>query len=392
MAGKNGDDDEILHKLKQFKDSTQNFGDLIKKAIVTAEEKGKEAEVSRQLIQSAPQLAQPQKTAVEVQPTAADASHTEEKVLVEVTKEFEKRKELIVQINSKLEPFIKNKDQQMKKFRFELQKAVNTPVNAISPVSRAHLLDILKRLQTLLRGQVVHVSDKSISACSVPEGIDFCKNLVARMIARKAEEQVSSNHESAFAIAAIAVGLWAEFTEVGELLMSHLQELCPYVIPYYQPRLPGQSSADYHRALGYKVDEDGTIEQQDKFLKRMSGVIRLYAAILITSPPQKVPHPHGLEYAWIWLSRALNLHPNPDITATAIYDILQVTGHALLKAYRVQFVKLLYFILKSYLPKLKDVAANSGPVSRLEIFLETTMKNSGMIALPEGYIPPEFWN
>lgn len=33
MAGKNGDDDEILHKLKQFKDSTQNFGDLIKKAI-----------------------------------------------------------------------------------------------------------------------------------------------------------------------------------------------------------------------------------------------------------------------------------------------------------------------------------------------------------------------
>lgn len=72
---------------------------------------------------------------------------------------------------------------QMKKFRFELQKAVNTPVNAISPVSRAHLLDILKRLQTLLRGQVVHVSDKSISACSVPEGIDFCKNLVARMIA-----------------------------------------------------------------------------------------------------------------------------------------------------------------------------------------------------------------
>lgn len=71
---------------------------------------------------------------------------------------------------------------------------------------------------------------------------------------RKAEEQVSSNHESAFAIAAIAVGLWAEFTEVGELLMSHLQELCPYVIPYYQPRLPGQSSADYHRYIFFGMD------------------------------------------------------------------------------------------------------------------------------------------
>jgi len=58
----------------------------------------------------------------------------------------------------------------------------------------------------------------------------------------------------------------------------------------------------------------------------MSGVIRFYAAILITSPPQGAhhPHPHGLEHAWIWLSRSLNLQPNPDITATAIYDMLQV--------------------------------------------------------------------
>ena len=60
----------------------------------------------------------------------------------------------------------------------------------------------------------------------------------------------------------------------------------------------------------------------------MSGVIRFYAAILITSPPQGAhhPHPHGLEHAWIWLSRSLNLQPNPDITATAIYDMLQVRG------------------------------------------------------------------
>lgn len=81
-----------------------------------------------------------------------------------------------------------------------------------------------------------------------------------------------------------------------------------------------------YRALGYKVEEDGTIEQQDKFLRRMSGVVRFYAAILVTSPPQGAnhPHPHGLEHAWTWLSRSLNLQPNPDITATAIFDMLQV--------------------------------------------------------------------
>ena len=66
---------------------------------------------------------------------------------------------------------------------------------------------------------------------------------------RKADEQVSSSHESAFAIAAVAVGLWLEYPDVGELLMAHLQALCPYILPFYPPRLPNQSSTDYHRLV-----------------------------------------------------------------------------------------------------------------------------------------------
>ena len=66
---------------------------------------------------------------------------------------------------------------------------------------------------------------------------------------RKADEQVSSSHESAFAIAAVAVGLWLEYPDVGELLMAHLQAFCPYILPFYPPRLPNQSSTDYHRLV-----------------------------------------------------------------------------------------------------------------------------------------------
>lgn len=63
----------------------------------------------------------------------------------------------------------------------------------------------------------------------------------------------------------------------------------------------------------------------------MSGLMRLYAAIMVTSPPQgaQLAHPHGLEHAWIWLTRMLNLQPNPDITAAAVYDMLQVGRGAL---------------------------------------------------------------
>lgn len=34
-----------------------------------------------------------------------------------------------------------------------------------------------------------------------------------------------------------------------------------------------------NRILGYRVD-DSKVEEQDSFLKRMSGMIRLYAAII----------------------------------------------------------------------------------------------------------------
>lgn len=34
-----------------------------------------------------------------------------------------------------------------------------------------------------------------------------------------------------------------------------------------------------HRILGYRVEDSG-VEAQDSFLKRMSGMIRLYAAII----------------------------------------------------------------------------------------------------------------
>ena len=37
-----------------------------------------------------------------------------------------------------------------------------------------------------------------------------------------------------------------------------------------------------YRSLGYNYASDGTIEKQDKYLKRMSGFMRLYAAIMVT--------------------------------------------------------------------------------------------------------------
>lgn len=63
-----------------------------------------------------------------------------------------------------------------KKFRFECQKAINIPVNAISAVSRQHLRDKYDRLQNLLTGK------SSPNVMQYPQGLTFCKDHLAKQI------------------------------------------------------------------------------------------------------------------------------------------------------------------------------------------------------------------
>ena len=147
------------------------------------------------------------------------------------------------------------------------------------------------------------------------------------------------------------------------------------------------------------------MEEQDKFLRRMSGLMRLYCACLVTTPPPPTPggvvrppqghthfpHPHGLEHGWMWIARTMDQDPHPDATASLIYDLLTSCGMQLLRQYSMQFVKLLYLLYKQYLPKLKDVAVTNATLGRLEIFLEAALK-SGRIPQPEGILPATFWS
>ena len=61
------------------------------------------------------------------------------------------------------------------------------------------------------------------------------------------------------------------------------------------------SDAEYFKELGYYISE-GIIEDKTMFLKRMTGLTRLYAAITITRLPGQdatsKDHPHGLGNLW----------------------------------------------------------------------------------------------
>lgn len=277
-----------------------------------------------------------------------------------------------------------------KKFRFECQKAINIPVNAISGVSEQHLRDKYDRLHNLLIGK------SSPNVMQHPQGVIFCKDHLAKKIVSQGETLVSSKPEMAFPVAMIVVALWNEHSDFGELFLARLHEACPFTIPIFLLQQEGQSNEDYYKSLGCKYSEDGTVEKQDKFLKRMSGLMRLYASITVTRQRKGVAktHPYGLQYAWRWLAAVLNIEPRVDICdlcATLILDMLEVAGNVLWSAYPMQFHKLLVLLSEQYYPRMQNVAGGGGgPLMRLEEFLNNALAN-GTIRPADGMLPPNFF-
>ncbi|KAK2165077.1 hypothetical protein LSH36_55g07001 [Paralvinella palmiformis] len=279
-------------------------------------------------------------------------------------------------------------DPKLKKSKFELQKAVNTLVNTISSGSGHQLCEKLNQIKALLSGSRVVVGSSSVSAKSCSGGLEFCRDLFAKKLVSQGETQVASQPESAFVFAAVAVGVWSEFPEVGDLILAHFYLACPYLVPYYVPQLEGQST---EQLLGY-VYENDKCEKQDQFLKRMSGLMYFYAAITVSTPPTiKQHHPYGIDKAWSWLTQVIHLDPRPDITATLIFEFFEVTAYFLMQAYKKQFNKLLDVIIKEYLPKVRTArdGCSGGPVVRLESYLEKL--RHGHATRPHGYPDQYFW-
>lgn len=283
-------------------------------------------------------------------------------------------------------------DPENKKMRFDLQKAINTPINSISNINMIHLFDKMKFLDFFFDGKDVEVAGKTISMNVCEEGKYFCMDLLAKKVVCQAEIQVSLQPESAFPLAALMVFLCQKYEPVQKLLLAHLFKKCPYLVPYYAPHISGQSEEEHYRELGYQYDDK--IETHHRFLKRMSGIVRFYAAIIHT--PAIIlnkPHPYGLKSAWLWLNRFLNLEPCSDISATVLVEFLEVAGFCLQNNNGKQFDNVMRKIADEFLPQIKSVtlAGCGGPLQRLESFIEVYFRQ-GSIPQPSGIIDMKFFD
>ena len=79
-----------------------------------------------------------------------------------------------------------SKDPRIKKYRFDLQKAINIPMNSISASSGEDLLEKIVRLKKLFGGEPVTVMGSTLTIKDHPEAKFYCYNLFAKkLVVRK---------------------------------------------------------------------------------------------------------------------------------------------------------------------------------------------------------------
>ncbi|XP_059684689.1 mRNA export factor GLE1 [Gavia stellata] len=283
---------------------------------------------------------------------------------------------------------------EVKKIKTELQKAATIPVSQISRIAGSKLREVFDKINNLLSGKSVQSGGRTVSVTQHPQGLDFVYYKLAEKFVNQGEEEVSSHRDAAFPIAVVASGIWEIHPRVGDLFLAHLHKKCPYSVPFYPALKEGTSMEEYQRLLGYQV-KDSKMEEQDHFLKRMSGMIRLYAAIIQVRWPygnKQGPHPHGLNYGWRWLAQMLNMEPLADVTATLLFDFLEVCGNALMKQYQVQFWKMMLLIREDYFPRIEAITSSRqmGSLMRFKQFLEKCLQQKE-IPLPKGALQSSFW-
>lgn len=62
--------------------------------------------------------------------------------------------------------------------------------------------------------------------------------------------------------------------------------------------------------------------------KHFTDPPQLYTVIRLTFYYHCVqPDPHGLNNGWRWLAQMLNMEPLADVTATLLFDFLEVMSH-----------------------------------------------------------------
>lgn len=214
------------------------------------------------------------------------------------------------------------------------------------------------------------------------EMLNYVAWVMATKFLEQAETQVSLHAPSAFPLAQVVTEMMVVIPAVKNIFMALLITRCPYIIPRYPPRLPGQSDRDHRASLGYRLLGTGELEAEAAYTERMAGLVVLYAAVIQGQPFKKAAkNPFDLDFAWIWLAALLNMKPR-TITPYVVASFLETAGYRMSLKYGANFQGLMGFVMHTFLPMIPS--ASIGAKTRLKIWVEGVLER-GAAEEPEGF-------
>ncbi|TPX33296.1 hypothetical protein SmJEL517_g03734 [Synchytrium microbalum] len=203
---------------------------------------------------------------------------------------------------------------------------------------------------------------------------------LARKITRQAELEVADNPAFSFPLAFVAIIVMVKHEPFIRVLLGHLMRRCPYVVPRYVEKFKGQSEEEYRKEAGYLKTDENEYESETKYVRRMCGIIYLYAAIVATPHPK---NPHPISNGWTWLARMVNIKPRA-ITPHLLHAFLKIVGNRLLQTYGTQAIKLVQLIRDQVVPAVpKDSQDALAASNHLLVFFER-VERDGTIPAHEG--------
>lgn len=146
----------------------------------------------------------------------------------------------------------------LKAYKFDLQKAVTFPLNTILDSKEAkgdmneyrrNVVEKIKILVRLLGGQTCSItSTLTVNTSKHPMAVQFCLVYLAQKLVEKGEQTVSSRPETAFQYC-LAINEVLKLTQLREMfesaLWSQFYEKCPFCVPYYRTKEPGQTENQF---------------------------------------------------------------------------------------------------------------------------------------------------
>ncbi|KAJ1822353.1 hypothetical protein LPJ75_000463 [Coemansia sp. RSA 2598] len=233
-------------------------------------------------------------------------------------------------------------------------------------------------------GTIAAILDESAQLHGA-EAQEWILNLVAKIVVKQAEKEVSALLRVAYPLAMATVLLMQRYPRLVDMLLIRLVKKCPYAVPQFFPKKDSQTPEEYLLTIGYKEKDDDQLESEEAFMDRMNGMLALFAAVTQTRPMNGQPNPLPVSYAWSWLARMLNLPPRP-ISPLLVKTLLSIAGTSLQAAYGRQFKKAMDLLATDWIPAIAPSGSNAVVhKSNLTTFVDT-YRQTGKLDECEGRV------